>query len=109
MPNFIKARKAKIAAMKTAHDAQSLADIAKTVEDANFNESDHPRAENGKFGSGGGGSSGAEKTKTSKASATSKIQGMPSEKLHAALKTDLDPGIRKLVEKELDERANSGR
>jgi hypothetical protein len=42
MPNFIKARKAKIAAMKSAHDAE-------------FNESDHPRAENGKFGSGGSG------------------------------------------------------
>ncbi len=55
--NFIKARKAKIAAMKSARDAEPLSHLAKAVMDANFVESEHPRADNGQFGQGGGGTS----------------------------------------------------
>lgn len=80
--------------------------------DADFKEGDHPRAQDGKFGSGGGGKSasgGADKTKIGKDALKSKLEGMSHEKLSGSLKNkDVDPAIKKLIEKELDDRANRG-
>ena len=51
----------------------------------------------------------AEQTKISKAEAIKKIQGLTKAQLNQALNSDrTDPGIKKLVEKELDDRANRG-
>lgn len=81
------------------------ADLAK---DADFKESDHPRANNGEFISGGGGS-GSAQTKITKAAATEKVQAASKESLHKALNNpNTDPKIKKLIEKELDDRANRG-
>lgn len=73
-----------------------------------FKESDHPRANDGKFGSGG--SSSSEKTKTSVTALKGKLEGMSNDKLHASLKNpNVDPAIKKHIERELDDRASSGR
>ena len=51
----------------------------------------------------------AERTKISKAEAIKKIQGLTKAQLYQAFNSDsTDPGIKKLVEKELDDRANRG-
>lgn len=108
-----------------------LAQLA--VKDAAFNESDHPRAKNGEFGSGGGGSKGepVRVNNTSKRhpfvssflNEHKSIKGqqeylktVPKEKLNTALKLieksgDIEAGsvhVKKLIEKELDERASRG-
>ena len=51
----------------------------------------------------------AEQQKISKAEAVKKIQALTKAQLYQALNSDrTDPGIKKLVEKELDDRANRG-
>jgi hypothetical protein len=81
--------------------------------DAGFEESKHPRAGDGKFGSGSGGGSsssgGAEKKKIAVGELKKKLEGMSYEALHGALKNaDVDPAIKKYVEKELDDRGMRG-
>lgn len=96
--------------------------------DAEFNESDHPRADNGQFGSGGGGkadapSAGKEhpfvgnfmKEHSSTAKQKAYLENVPKEKLHTALKlaksseSENSKKVAKMIEKELDERAMSGK
>lgn len=104
----------------------------RATKDAEFAESDHPRAPDGKFGSGGGkAKEGDLKQVTVKArpafvsafvqqhttiSAQEKyLASVPKEKLHTALKLSeghIDPAsthVRQLIKKELDGRAGSGR
>jgi hypothetical protein len=87
--------------------------------DAGFEESKHPRAEDGKFGSGGassGGSSTSRAASTSKgnaaertASARTEISKRTGYQLEVILKNpNTDPKVKKLIEKELDERGGSG-
>lgn len=97
-----------------------------------FKESDHPRAANGEFGSGGGGARGLVSVKvtskrhpfvdtflrehTSIAGQQKHLESVPTEKLHTALKLieksgDIEAGsthVKKLIERELDSRANRG-
>lgn len=85
-------------------------EVAAASKKDGFEENKHPRDENGKFGSGGGSSSGnSEKTKTSASALKDKLSGMSKDKLHASLKNpNVDPAIKKYIEKELDDRANRG-
>lgn len=79
--------------------------------DSNENHDPH----SGQFASGGEASSGAsqkqvtEKTKISKEKLLKMFEGKPSSALHAALKNpNVDAGIKKHIEKELDNRATRG-
>ena len=51
----------------------------------------------------------ADKTKISKSEMTAKLEAMSADRLHAALKnSNIDAAIKKLIERELDDRANRG-
>lgn len=64
---------------------------------------------NGQFTSGGGGSGGGEKKKVSVSDLKSKLESMPHAKLMASLKNpNVDPKIKKHIERELDSRADRG-
>jgi hypothetical protein len=69
-----------------------------------FEESKHPRAEDGKFGSGGGSSS-----SSAKESAMKTIRSRTGHQLEAVLKdTRTDPKVKKLIQEELDDRGSRG-
>lgn len=67
---------------------------------------------NGQFtgsGGGGGGGAAAEKSKVSRAALKEKLEGMSHEKLTAALSNkNVEPEVKKYIEKELDSRADRG-
>lgn len=70
-------------------------------------DAEQQRAANGQFGSGGG--EAGEKTKTSTSALKTKLEGMSHEKLTSSLKNpNVDPAIKKHIEKELDSRADRG-
>jgi len=77
------------------------------ADDAGFEEGKHPRDEGGKFGAGGG--NGGEKKSISRAEMKKKLESTPHAKLMSALNnSNVDPKIKKEIEKELDSRANRG-
>ncbi len=86
------------------------------VMDAAMNEltrfalDEQQRDDDGKFGAGGGGKSApTEKTKISVGDLKKKLEGMSHAKLMASLSNkDVDPAIKKHIEKELDSRADRG-
>ncbi len=111
---------------KNWNDPQSVARAAIRLTyaamDAAFNEADHPRAENGEFGSGGGSESKKEHPfiasflSEHKSTTAQKeyLEKVPAEKLRTALtlasKSDSESSrkVAKLIEKELDSRADRG-
>ena len=108
--------------------ADRLDAICASRHDADWSEGDHPRAEDGKFGSGGGAGGGAHSKLPfvhaivaqhgTKEKMRAHIETVPREKLNAALgylersgdpSNNHDMFLKKVIEKELDDRASSGR
>jgi hypothetical protein len=92
--------------IESVFGATAVADndeLSYTIPDS-WEEGTHPRAEDGKFGSGG-----SSKTKVSRNELRKKLEGLSKDQLTRSLNNkDVDATIKKEIERELDDRANRG-